>query len=107
MGPPGKRLRDKLYQQILRDAQPVLRGRAHVVDRRDVLCERDRGDGRQFVVQSLATQRRLGSWAANDRRRDASEGDANVANDLAVELRRPRKADLGNRLGPARANLSV
>ena len=61
----------------------------------------------QLVVERPAAERRFGVPAADDGRRHASERDADVANDLAVEIRRGRKADLRNRLRLARADLPV
>jgi len=58
---------------------------------------------RQASGRGAPTRRR----AADDGRRDTSERDANVANGLAVEIRRRRKADLRNRLRLTRADLSV
>src|SRR6185437_15445991 len=65
-------------QQVLRAAQAVLRARAHVGQRFEILRERDASACYRGLVDTLIPQRRFRARRARRNRRHAAIGDADL-----------------------------
>ena len=94
-------------QQVARDGEPVLRRRAHVVDRRDVVSDERAGLAHDLARQALALHERLGASQPPHRGRHAPERKAQLLDACRrAAAREARRDGLRDRLGRARADLA-
>src|SRR5947199_1410380 len=80
----GGERRKKFCEKILRHSRTVARSRAYVVNRRDLTRDLFKHGSLQFVVKLPSLQQLFRPTAAQHNGRDASQGDADFAQSLAI-----------------------
>src|SRR5258708_28405079 len=97
----------ELREKILRNAAPIARSRAHVVNRRNLSRKHFLSGTQNRRQQPLAAQHFFCFDSAQHRWRYASKCDSNIHNPARLHARCPREAHFRNRLRPPRSHFSV
>src|SRR5713226_4616554 len=103
----GNKLAQKFFQEILRDATTIVRGRAHVINRRNFAGELFASSANHGVVQPLPSKHGFCSSGAENSGSNASKRDASISNLVLVPQRSTGKADFRDGLRVASTHLPV